>query len=192
MSNRLSIFEFVSYKNIPDYVSELLREISLTEGLEERLTVQQRQGLIDRGSQLINNLEAALTTRPVPNFETAIQPSYISLQRDLIPLIGKELGAKFNTLELHLAQIYPNYFQDRQDLLQAGQLANNNSTIMPMDPSIPAPGQSIDADSLAPVNQRTTFANRTQQFNSALGLDNIKNTFGSPEANKINVPVRKP
>ena len=191
MANRLSIFEFVSNKNIDDYIAEFLRDFALMEALDpSRLQGYNRTRVIQQGMELLTNLRKALDIRPLPNFERDIQPSYIKIQ-DFVSKAGKELEPEFHDVEFLLAHAYPAYFQDRTDLLQSGQLANDNAAIMPMDPSVPAPGESIDADSLPPISQRVSAAKRNQQFNSTLGLDNIKNTFGSPEANKINVPVRK-
>jgi hypothetical protein len=185
MANRLSIFEFIANKNIEDYISEFLRELSLVEAMDpSRLQGYNRSIVINQGMELLKNLRASLDIRPLPDFATVIQPAYIKIQ-DFVSKAGKELEPEFKDVEFLLAHAYPDYFQNRQDLLQAGQLANDNANIMPMDPSVPVPGQSIDADSLPPLAQRS------QKFNKALGLDNIKDTFGQPDANKINVPIRR-
>ena len=184
MANRLSIFEFVSNKNITDYISEFLRELSLTEsGMEGRISPYAKDNAIKQGTELINKLEHELTLRPVPNYNTVIYPDYYKLH-EFYSQAMKELEPKFKTLELHLAQIYPEQFTDRDELLQAAQLANNDSTVMALNPSKPAPGDNniVDAEALTPARYRH------KSFNSALGVDNIKNTFGQPDANKVYIP----
>ncbi len=173
MTKRLSIFEFVANKNISDIISEFLRDFSLIEAIDpSKLQQYNRAAVIQQANNLINKLKQDMDRRPLPNFESAIQPDYIKLQ-NLVTKAMRELEPEFKELEFLLAHNYPQYFQNRQDLLQAGKLANiespsgNNETILPLDPETPT--TTIDA----PIANQISKSG--QHFDNALGIQGIKN-----------------
>lgn len=158
MIKKLSVFEFVSYKNIGNYLNEFVKELELLEAIN-RIQPYNRTFIIHQAKGLLNKVRQEIDTRPLPNWEAVIQPEYIKLQT-LVSKALRELEPDFKELEFLLAQAYPEYFQNREDLLQAGKIANienpsggiDNNTILPLDPETPT--TTIDAP----------LANSTRRF----------------------------
>ena len=185
MANRLSIFEFVSNKNIKNSLLEASRDFELMEAVSrintettarQQLPVQMKkiQDIIDAGQKV--------------NYSFMVAPAFIAMQR-WSPYVP-EMAAKVKELTSAVASMYPEEFpgQDlsKEDAFNQANAVNRNTMQATqtgyIDPDMPT--TTIDA----PL---ANMASRRKDFQNALGLDNIKNTFGSPDANKINVPVRR-
>ncbi len=138
MKKRLSIFEFISTNKMEDIISEIIKDSNIMEAIGRASTFSPAVAEAE-AFKIIGNIKNLINTNPTPSWENVIQPLFIKLNE--LSTKAPNVIPNLNTLKQELAQKYPEYFQDSEELLNHLKLndvnINTASQVIPVDPSIP-------------------------------------------------------
>lgn len=179
MTKSISLFEFVSYKSVTNYITEFIRDQELLEATlnPNRLQAYNPIVLKREATVLLKKIKDLVeNSADWPSFEKVIQPDYIALEK-IVKGYCPELAPQFKELETLLAKAYPHYFTNRHELFNQLQQTNPDGSVLPIDPTEVAPTTTLPSTSSSVSNinyTRPTAKSHGESFDKALGLDSIR------------------
>ena len=133
-----SLFEFVSIKNVEDIISEIIKDANIMEAMG-RASMFSPAVAEAEAFKLIGNIRTLINTNPPADWQNVVQPLFIKLTD--LSMKAPSIIPNVNIIKQELAQKYPDYFQDPEELLnhlkQNDVHINTATQAIPIDPATP-------------------------------------------------------